>query len=207
MIRRALVEQILRQVYGAQPADDAQITVGLVNQYITQGVGVAARQAYHDAIKLDGIGYVNGAFHTTFKELTVAADERFLYKITLPDMPVGIGRGEGISTVKFKGDGQVSHPCIPLSQAQKGYHQSLRPIPNKTLYYSEGKDLYAVSTLPLHQYSAQVTMVSAGDPDDLDAELHVPPDYIPVIVEYVKSQLFLQKQVKPDLNNDGTDQA
>lgn len=189
------------------PADDSAITPNLVNQYITQGIGLAAQRAYQDAIKLDGVGYVNGAFHTTFKNLSVTEDERFQYKITLPDMPVGIGRGEGISTLRFRGEGQVSLPAIPLSQAQKGYFGSLRPIANKILYYSEGQDLFAISTLPLYQYSAQVTMVSGGDPTDMDATLNVPADYIPVIIAYVKEQLLLQKQVKPDTANDGVDNA
>jgi hypothetical protein len=205
MTRRTFIERTLRQYYGGQPSDDAEVTPGLVNTWINEAVGQAVKAAYLDNVKLDGVGYVGGAFYTTFKGLDVTEDERFLYKVALPELPMGLGASGGISTLKFKGDGQVSLPCIPLSQAQKGYFGSLRPIANKILYYSEGSDLFAVSTLPLYQYSAQVTMISGGDASDLDSELAVPSDYMNYVSEYVKAQLANQKATPQDTSNDGKD--
>ena len=50
MTRNNLIERILRQVYGEQPNDDANITVNLVNQWINDGLELAAKQNYKDSI-------------------------------------------------------------------------------------------------------------------------------------------------------------
>jgi hypothetical protein len=88
MTRQALIEQITRQIYGSQPSDDANVTPGLVNQLINEGIGIAAKQCYKEAIQLDGVGYVNNGFYSTFKGLAVTRDENFLFKITLPEVPL-----------------------------------------------------------------------------------------------------------------------
>lgn len=203
--RKHYCERVLRQIYGGHPSDDSSITIGLVNSFLNDAVAAAAKACYTESIKLDGVAYVNDAFYTRFKDLEVSADERFLWKVTLPHIPVGLGRGEGIATVQFKGDGQVSLPCVPLNAAQRGYYQSLKPIPNKILYYTEGVYLYAVSTLPLYEYTAQVSMVSAGLPSDMDSPMSIPDDYMPMVVSYIMGQLVPSKAQPQDLSNDGID--
>jgi hypothetical protein len=204
--RRHFCERVLRQIYGGQPSDDAQITVGLVSSYLNDAIGLAAKQCYVESVKLDGVAYVNDSFYTRFKGLSVVSDERFLYKVTLPQVPIGLGRNEAIASVQFKdGDGQVSLPCVPLSSAQRGYYQSLKPIPNKICFYTEGAHLYAVSSLPLHNYTCQVSMVSAGVSSDMDSPMSVPDDYFPVIVGYIREQLLTQKAQPQDVSNDGQD--
>jgi hypothetical protein len=204
--RKAFIERVLRQIYNGHPPDDANITTGLVSAWLNDAIGLAAKQCYVESVKLDGIAYVNDSFYTRFKGLSVVSDERFLYKVTLPQVPIGLGRNEAIASVQFKdGDGQVSLPCIPLSSAQRGYYQSLKPIPNKICYYTEGAYLYAVSALPLHNYTAQVSMVSAGLSSDLDSPMSVPDDYFPVIVGYIREQLLTQKAQPQDVSNDGQD--
>lgn len=208
MIRAALIEQIRRQIYNGYVSDDATITEGLVNQYIEQGIAVAAKKNYTDAIQLDGVGYVNNSFYSTFKGISVSKDENFLWKLSLPQIPVGIGKNEGVANLRFKSsDGQVSLDCIPLSINQQGFNATMRVIPNKTLYYSEGGFLYILSTILLNAYSATVTMISGGDATDMDSILNVPSDYIPVIIEYVKSQLAFEKSQPQDVSNDGLDKA
>jgi hypothetical protein len=206
MTRRQFIERVLRQIYGGMPSDDAQITYSLVNLWMGDAIAVAAKQNYTESIKLDGVAYVNNSFYTTYKEIAITEDENFVYRLTLPQIPVGIGANEGVATLQFKGEeGQVSLPAIALSQRQKAYYQSLRPIPNKILYYNEGKYIYAISTIELYRYTATVTMVSGGDSTDLDSTINVPDDYFPVIVEYVKAQLLLEKAQPQDLSNDGVD--
>ena len=206
--RKFYIERILRQIYGTQPTDDASITYNLANSYLNDGVALAAKQCYKDNIQLEGIGFVNNSFYTTFKGIVVSKDENFVWKITLPQIPVGIGRNEGVSTLKFKdADGNVSLPCIPISESRATYFKSMRPIPNKILYKSEGKYLYALTTILLFRYTASVTLISGGDSTDLNSEFTVPDDYFPVISEYVKNQLGFERAVKQDLNNDGQDIA
>lgn len=206
MTRSQLIEQIIRQVYGNQPTDDAAITPNLVNQFINQGIGIAVKLNYKDAIQMDGVGYVNNSFYTTFKGLSITQDENFKWKMTLPSVPLGVGKDEGISTLVFKSnDGKVSLPVIWLSQNQVTYYQSLPTIPNKILAYSEGSFVYALSTLLLDKYTATVTLVSGGDSTDLNSTLNVPDDYISVITEYaVKSLMAARAQIQ-DSANDGND--
>lgn len=204
--RKFYIERILRQIYGTQPTDDASITYPLVNSYLNDGVALAAKQCYKDNIQLEGIGYVNNSFSTTFKGIAVSKDENFVWKVTLPQIPIGIGRNEGVSTLKFKdADGNVSLPCIPISESQATYFQSMRPIPNKILYKPEGKYLYALTTILLFRYTASVTLISGGDSTDLNSDFTVPDDYFPVITEYIKNQLAFERSAKQDLNNDGQD--
>ena len=207
MKRITFIEQIRRQIYGAQPSDDADITIGLVNTWLEQGIAVAAKTNYTDNLKLDGISYVNNSFYSTFKNIAVTEDEQFVYKVTLPQIPVGIGANEGISMLTFRDTDsrQISQSVIWLTQNQRTFFDGMRAIPNKLLAYSEGKYAYIKSTLLLTAYTANVTLISGVNPSDLQSELNVPGDYIPVIVEYLKKQLAFQRQMPKDVTNDGED--
>jgi hypothetical protein len=138
--------------------------------------------------------------------LVPVKDERDLWKITLPQIPVGIGYSEGISTLQFKdSSGVVSLPCIPLTQNQKTYFQTMPHLPQRVLFYSEGENVFVISSLVLSSYTASVTMVSGGLSSALNSTLNVPPDYLPVVIQYVQQQLLLMKQQPKDLQNDGQD--
>lgn len=206
MTRNQLIEQILRQVYGSQPTDDASITPNLVNQMINQGIGLAVKQNYTEAIQLDGVGYVNNSFYTTFKNLTITADENFRWKLTLPQVPIAIGKNEGVSSLIFKNDNNVlSRPIVWLSQNQLTYYQSMPIIPSKTLAYYEGDIIYILSTIQMSEYTATATIVSGGDSSDLNSVLRVPDNYIPIIVDYVTKSLITARLQTQDKANDGND--
>jgi hypothetical protein len=206
LTRRQYVEQIRRQVYGGFPTSDAEITANLVNQWLNEGIGLAAKQSYVDSLKLEGIAYVNNSFYTTYKALAVSADENGVWKITLPHVPIGIGANEGISTIKFKSSiGEISYPVVTMTQNQLSFHRGMREIPNKLLAYSEGTFVYVMSSIILSQYTASVTMVSGGDSTNLDSVLNVPADYLPVITEYLKKQLQFERLQPVDATDDGMD--
>jgi len=207
MDRYTFCERALRQIYGEQPTDDSNITVNLVNSWIGDATAFAAKKNWTDNIQIDQLAYVNNGFYTTFKNIPVVDEgELFLYKITLPEIPVGIGRNEGVSTLQFvDSSGNVSDPAIPLSQNQVGYYRGQRQIPNKISYYPEGTFLYAISPLILSDYTAKVKMVSAGDSTDLNSTLNVPQDYFQPMVEYIKMQLSFERAQVKDLQNDGQD--
>jgi len=205
--RRAYIELIRRQIYGGQPSDDASITSGLVNKYLDFGIAVAAKQNYKDNIAIDGISFVNNSFYTTFKSIAVTQDETFLWKIALPQLPLGIGTSEGIETLVFKdtATGQISYPVVWLSQNQRSYSKGMREIPNKVLAYSEGAYVYAISTIILSEYTATVTMISGGVSSDLGSTINVPDDYLPVVAGYIQQQLLLEQSRPVDSTNDGID--
>lgn len=205
--RGAYIERIRRLIYGGHPSDDATITEGLVNNYLSDAIAVAAKTNYKDSLQLDGIAYVNNSFYTTFKNLTVSSDEQFLWKITLPEIPVGIGANEGVSTLKFKdsASNQLSYPVVWLNENQLSFQQGMRQIPNKLLAYPQGTFVYVMSTIQLSQYKAQVTMISGGDSTDLDSILNVPPDYFPIMQQYIFQQLNIEHNQPKDLVNDGED--
>lgn len=206
MTRAAFIEQVLRQIYGTYPSDDSSITPMLVNQYVDQAVAFAAKNNYTDNLKLDGVAYVNNSFYSTFKGIVITKDERNLWKVTLPQIPVGIGANEGVSTFQLKdSQGVLSLPLVPLTENQKTYFQSITNLPFKTLYYVEGSYAYIVSNLKLSDYTATVTLVSGGNSSDLSSTLTVPGDYIPFMIEYIQKQLMLMKTTPKDTANDGLD--
>jgi len=207
MLRITFIERVRRQIYNGQPPSDATITIGLVNNYLNDAVAIAAKTNYTDTLKLDGIACVNNSFYTTYKNLVVVSDEQFTWKIELPEIPVGVGANEGCETLVFK-DGsskQISYPIVWLTENQKSYFRAMRPIPNKLLGYPEGKFIYVMSTILLFQYTAQVTMISGGDSTDLYSTLNVPPDYFPIMMEYLQRQLLLEKSQPLNNVNDGRD--
>ena len=206
MTRAEFIERTLRQIYGGYVSEDSSITPMLVNSWLNDAIALAAKTNYTDNLKLDGIGYVNNSFYTTFKGIAPTLDEINLWKLQLPQIPVGIGANEGINTIVFKdGNGTISFPLIPLTANQKTYFRSMRPIPNKTLYYNEGEFVYVVTSLALNNYTASVTMVSGGNSSDLNSTLNVPSDYFPAMVAYVQQQLNFMKTTSKDLVNDGAD--
>lgn len=206
MLRRTFIERTLRQIYNGQPSDDSSVTEGLVNAWLSDAIGLAAKTNWKENIQIEGVGFVNNGFHTTFKGIAITEDERALYKFSLPEIPVGIGSSEGIAKVVFKDStGTISYPAVMLSENQVGIQRSMRPIQNKVLCYQEGGYCYAITPIIMSNYTASVTMISGGDSTDLDSNLNVPPDYFPVMVSYIQQQLLLEKKQMPDLQNDGRD--
>jgi hypothetical protein len=207
MTRNIFIERILRQIYNGQPSDDSSITYNLVNQWLNDAIGLAAKKNYTDGIQMDGIAYVNNSFYTTFKDLAVSLGniDNVTYSIDLPQIPIALGRNEGIATLQFVKDKLASQTAIPLSMNQVAYIDNLRPIQNKILYWTEGKNIYAKSLIPLTAYTANVRMVSGGDSTDLNSTLIVPDDYVPMIVEYIKGQLAFERSRPIDVSNDGVD--
>ena len=207
MTRNIFIERILRQIYNGQPSDDSSITYNLVNQWLNDAIGLAAKKNYTDGIQMDGIAYVNNSFYTTFKDLAVSLGniDNVTYSIDLPQIPVALGKNEGIATLQFVKDKLASQTAIPLSINQVAYIDNLRPIQNKILYWTEGKNIYAKSLIPLTAYTANVRMVSGGISTDLNSTLNIPDDYVPMIVEYIKGQLAFERSRPIGVSNDGVD--
>jgi len=205
--RRIFIERTLRQIYGGQPNDDASITKNLVNAWLPDAIALAAQTNYKNNVAIDGISYVNNGFYTTYKSLAIVADDQFLWKVTLPEIPVGIGENFGVDTfvIKDSESSQLSYPVVWITQNQRSYSRGMRTIPNKILGYMEGQFVYLQSTLLLNGYTAQATMVSGGDSTDLDSTLNVPPDYFPIMVQYIQQQLLLERNQPVDSQNDGLD--
>ena len=207
--RLEFIERAIRQIYGDLPTDASAITKNLVNSWLNDAIAAAAKKNWTDNIQIDQISFVNNSFYTSFKNLTITdAGQQFLYQLTLPDIPVGLGRNEGISILQFvDANGFVSDTAIPLSQNQVGYIRGQRPIPNKILYYSEGIFLYMITTLQLFtpNYTGKVKMVSGGDKTDLNSVLNVPSDYWGYMVEYIKMNLAFERAQPKELVNDKSD--
>jgi len=210
MTRGAFIERIIIQYYGGLPEDDSDLTHDILNSYLPDALGAAAKQCYAESIKVDGVAYVNNSFYSTFSGLQVLPDDtdNMCYKIELPEIPVGIGRNEGVSELRFKAENEfVSRSAIPVDIAQWGYMDNMRQIPNKIFYLPEGKYIRIKTTLILTEYNGIVKMISGGDGNDLDSELNVPPDYLPIMSKYILEQLSIQKRNKPDVASDGVDMA
>lgn len=202
------MERCLTQIYGGVPTDDIEISFDLLNVWLSDAIAVAAKTCYKESIQIEGIGYVNNNFYTTFSGLAITTDDtdNLCYKLTLPEIPVGIGRNEGIASLRFKdSNGLVSLTAIFLSIAQQAYADSMRPIPNKILAWPEGNTVRMKTPLQLFNYTGIVKIISGGDATDLNSTLNVPPDYFPVMTEYIKQQLGFQRAQPQDTVNDGAD--
>lgn len=209
MIRGAFIEQALIQIYGGLPTDDAEMTIEMINAvYLPEAIGLAAKTCYKEAIQIEGIGYVNNSFYTTFSNLAITTDDtdNLCYKFSLPEAPVGIGKNEGVASIRFKDEnGFISQTAVPLSMSQQAYADRMRPIPNKILYWYEGNTVRMKTVLPMSSYTATVKVISGGDSSDLNSELNVPPDYHPIMIQFLREQLGVIRSVPQDTTNDGLD--
>lgn len=205
--RYVLAERIQRVIYNGLPPDDATITIPVINLWINDGLAAAAKKNYAESIQLDGVAYVNNSFYITYKDLTITQDDVGIWKFSLPQIPLGLGKNEGISTVQFKGEGKISFTAIPLSENQLGYADTLRKIPNKVFYWNEGENVYMKSPIQLNQYKAIVRMVSGGNSSDLDSVINLPDDYIADVINYVVKFLMTERSQPLDQTNDGVDKA
>ena len=102
MVRRVFIEMIRRQIYGGQPNDDAEITPNLVSKWLDFGIAAAAEKNQKDNLMLDGIAYVNNSFYTTFKSLAITNDSFGVWKVELPQIPLGLGSSNGLPTLLIK---------------------------------------------------------------------------------------------------------
>ncbi len=205
--RYVLAERIQRVIYNGLPPDDATITIPVINLWINDGLASAAKKNYTDSLQIDGVAYVNNSFYTTYKNLAITQDDVGIWKFSLPQIPLGLGRNEGISTVQFKGEGKISFTAVPLNENQLGYADLLRQIPNKIFYWNEGENVYLKTALQLSQYTAIVRMVSGGNSSDLDSVINLPDDYIADVVGYVVKFLLTERSQPLDQVNDGVDKA
>jgi len=201
--RYVLAERIQRVIYNGLPPDDATITIPVINLWINDGIAAAAKKNYAESLQLDGVAYVNNSFYITYKDLVITPDESNLWKLSLPQIPLGLGKNEGISTIQFKANGKASFTAVPLSENQLGYVDSLKKIPNKVFYWNEGETVYVRSTLLLNNYKATVRMVSGGNSSDLDSVINLPDDYIADVVGYVVKMLLTERSQPLDVTNDG----
>jgi len=205
--RYQICERILRAVYGEQPSDDSNATIGLVNSWLMDAVGAAAKQNYKENGVIDGIQYASNSFYTTFGNISIVPYEQFIFQLLLPQIPISLGRNESISTLQFVDtNGNVSDPAIPLSQNQVGIYPNMRPIPNKTLYYPEGTYVYVISDLLLDiGYTGKIRMVSGGVSSDLNSTLIIPDDSLAFVVDYCVKMLKQERLTPKDITDDGSD--
>lgn len=205
--RYELAERIQRVIYNGLPTDDATITIPVINLWINDALAATAKKNYAESLQIEGIAYINNSFYTTYKGIAITQDEEGLWKFSLPQIPLGLGRNEGIITVQFKREGKVSLTAIPLSQNQVGYVDTLKVVPNKTFYWNEGQTVYVKSLLLMNLYTATVRMISSGVSSDLDSVVNIPDDYMADVINYVFKFLMTERSQPLDLTNDGNDKV
>jgi hypothetical protein len=207
MTRRVLIEQIRRIFYGGVPNDDASLSEKEVNFLLSEAIAYVAKVNYTDAIKLDGIETVADSFYATFKNLAITKDnDTGYYSLDLPQVPLGLSRGYGISTVTFPTSTGLAKSPIPISVRELEYMDNLKQPPSKIFYWAEGKKLWFKSWTNLVGKFAIVRMVST-ETTDLDAEINVPQEYVSDIIDLVINKLKIRKGTPEDNVNDGVDKA
>lgn len=205
MTRKVLIEQIRRLYYGGTPSDDSNLTEKEVNHYINQAIAYIAKVNYTDSIKIDGIETISDAFYTTFKNLAVAKDnDTGYYYATLPQPPLGLSRGYGISSVTFPVNTGLAKAPTAVSPREVDYIEQIKLPPSKIFYWAEGNKLWMKSYTNLVGRFAIVRMISAEN-SDMTSELNVPSEYISDMINWIMNQLRMRKQMPEDTTNDGVD--
>jgi hypothetical protein len=207
MTRNELIAQIRRMYYGGVPAEEASLREKEVNQYINQAIALVAKENYVDYIKMDGVENVDDAFYTTFKNFSISKDnDTGYYYTTLPHPPIGLSRGYGIADVTFPVSTGLAKNPIPISPRELEYVDMVKIPPSKIFFWCEGDKLYFKSYINLVGKSPIVRMIS-NENSDLNAELNVPAEYIPSMINWIMTQLNIRKQMSGDLIREGVDKS
>jgi len=207
MTRNELIAQIRRMYYGGVPAEEASLREKEVNQYINQAIAYIAKENYVDSIKIDGLENVDDAFYTTFKNLSISKDnDTGYYYTTLPHPPLGLSRGYGIADVTFPVSTGLAKNPIPISPRELEYVDMVKIPPSKIFFWCEGDKLYFKSYINLIGKAPIVRMIS-NENSDLNAELNVPAEYIPSMINWIMTQLNVRKQMSGDLIREGVDKS
>jgi hypothetical protein len=205
MTRAELIAQIRRMYYGGLPSEDAGLREKEVNQLLNQAIAYVAKENYIDHIKVDNIETVDDAFYSTFKGLAITKDnDTGYYSTTLPHPPVGLSRGYGIATVTFPVSTGLAKAPTAVSPREVDFIEQIKLPPSKIFYWAEGDKLWFKSYVNLVGKFAIVRMISHEN-SDLTAELNVPGEYIPSIINWIMSQLSVRKQMSGDLLREGVD--
>lgn len=206
MTRRQYCQLIIEQIYNGPPPADATVTVNKVNLLLNGAIATAIKMNYVEAFKLDGVKYVNDSFYLTFKDLAVIKDasQNFIYQVSLPAIPVGIGTNDAISGIRLTKDGQTSLAVIMLNNQEWARKEGMRKIGNGILGHYENKTIELESTVLLFNHKARVTMVSGGA-TDLSTEVNIPDDYMKSVLAFIKEELVFEKTRPMDTANDGKD--
>lgn len=205
MTRKKFCQQIQRMVLGEIPNDDNDITLNLINLYVNQGIALAAKANYTDNLKMDGIAYVNSSFYTTFKNIAITKStfEDFCYELSLPEIPVALGRADGVAQLTLKDGTQFSLTGVPITTEQVAFRKVMRRIPNRFYYWYERSTVIIDCVLDITDYTATVKMVSSGsDSTDLSATIYLPNEWLSFVQDYVVKNLILERQQPKDLTND-----
>ena len=207
MTRKVLIEQIRRIYYGCVPNDDATLSEKEVNLLLNAAIAYFEKMNYTESIKLDGIETVADSFYATFKNLAITKDNNTgYYSLDLPQVPLGLSRGYGISTVTFPTSTGLAKSPIPISVRELEYIDNLKQPPSKIFYWAEGKKLWFKSYTNLVGKFAIVRMVSSEN-SDMNAELNIPQEYTSDIIDIVLNKLKIRKGTPEDTVNDGVDKA
>lgn len=203
--RKIFAQQIQRMIYGEIPNDDVDISLNLINRYVNQGIALAAKANYTDNLKMDGIAYVNSSFYTTFKNIAITKStfEDFCYELSLPEIPVALGRADGVAQLTLKDVTQFSLTGVPITTEQVAFRKVMRRIPNRFYYWYERSTVIIDCVLDITDYTATVKMVSSGsDNTDLSATIYLPNEWLSFVQDYVVKNLILERQQPKDLTND-----
>lgn len=203
MLRAVLAERIQRTLAGGMPTDDFDISLELINTYISDAIAFAAKKAYAESIELDGIESLPDGFYTTFKNIEIKKDNDLeLYYCELPAAPYGIPRGHDITNVTVTGFTGGSQHALPIKAYELSLMEQQRFIPKRIYYYLDGKKMWMKAQYVLDGKRVRIRMASPAN-TGLDAELDVPLDMIGDIETYILQRLAPQATTPQDNSNDG----
>lgn len=205
MTRQNIVDEILQFIYNGLPNDDAVITPELVNFHLNEAIGLAIKKSFANTYQIDGVGSVPDGFYLTYGGLTVTKDTvTGYYTVTLPQVPIGIPKGQSIASVVFYSLSKVKKEASRISQRELS-HMFEIPIDSDQIYYwAEGKILYAWSSKDISSNSAFVRMVYSQN-SDLTSEINCPDDIIPEVKQYCIQLLMSMHNNPINLGNEGKD--
>lgn len=199
MTASAVAEEIFRMYYKFAPQQDSDLDERDVLFHVFNG---ACKYAVTDAQvnqKADEGYYSNDQFYLKYT-LPVLTDVGGRFYVTLPSAPVSLAGNREIDHVYFPG---ANCSAIFISAKQRSYLANLPKIPGIQWYLDNGNMYFNKNGLAKQLGLVSFNIICAGS--NPLAELNLPANYIPLLVQDIVKMLLVEKGLQADLSNDKVD--
>ena len=194
-----VAEEIRRMYYKFAPQQDADLDDRDVLFHVFNGAcGFAVNDAQLNAKAEQGY-YADDQFYFKYTLPITKDNEGNLY-VNLPSAPVAMSGNSAIDHVFFPGS---KVPAVFISAKQRSHIGLLPRIPFIQWYRDDMKLYFLQNGMGKYTQSVSFNMICSGA--DPEAELNLPANYIPTLVQNVFKTLMAEKGLTLDTGDDKVD--
>lgn len=178
--KREVCQEILYQLYGGMPSNDASISENFVLRLVNDKIAVAAVKSAFGTYNLDGVVAADDIFTLSYSALALTIDTaNGLKYFTLPDTPVGLPSNRAFNIYPPNSRGGIQGSIFkPIARGEVTYVRSLPGIRKVWHFVEQGRMYFVDAFNIMATYSSVNASIVTSGANDLTAFLNLPDDMI-----------------------------